>query len=101
FVTILFSLGNNFAALNNFMFSYFPLFDKFRAPETWLVVAGICFPIVAVAGIEYILDKAQEIKYTDWLPGMAPVMVIAVIFAIGSGAILSFEKPGQADQFRA
>jgi len=100
FLTLLFSLGNNFEVLNNFMFSYFPLFDKFRAPETWLVVAGICFPIVAVAGIEYILEKSQELKYTDWLPGMAPFMVIAVIFAIGSGVILSYDKPGQFDQFR-
>jgi hypothetical protein len=98
-ITVLFSLGENFMALNTFMFNYFPLFNKFRAPETWLVVAGFCFPVVAVAGIEYVAKKTAEIKKSDWLPAMIPVVIIAVVSALGSGNILSFEKPGQADQF--
>lgn len=98
-LAVLFSLGENFMGLNTLMFNYIPLFNKFRAPETWLVVAGFCFPVVAVAGIEYLAKKTGEIKKTDWLPAMIPVVVIAVVAALGSGTILSFEKPGQADQF--
>jgi hypothetical protein len=98
-ITMLFSLGENFMALNTFMFNYFPLFNKFRAPETWLVVAGFCFPVVAVAGIEYLAKKSGELKKSDWLPAMIPVAVIAIVAALGSGTVLSFEKPGQAEQF--
>jgi len=98
-ITLLFSLGENFMAMNTFMFNYFPLFNKFRAPETWLVVAGFCFPVVAVAGVEYLAKKSGELKKSDWLPAIIPVAVIAVVAALGSGVILSFEKPGQADQF--
>jgi len=97
-LSVLFALGENFASLNGIMFEYFPLFNKFRAPETWLVVAGFTFPIVAVAGLDYLLGKAQELKLKDWLPALAPVMLLALVFAFGSGAILSFDKPGQFDQ---
>jgi hypothetical protein len=98
-ITVLFSLGEHFMAFNTFMFNYFPLFNKFRAPETWLVVAGFCFPVVAVAGIEYVAKKTGEIKKSDWLPAMIPVVVLAVVAGLGISSILSFEKPGQADQF--
>ncbi len=97
-LSVLFAVGENFASLNGFMFQYFPLFNKFRAPETWLVLAGFTFPIIALAGFEYVLNKANEIKLKDWFPALAPVMLIALVFAFGSGAMLSFEKPGQFDQ---
>ena len=97
-LSVLFAVGENFASLNGFMFQYFPLFNKFRAPETWLVVAGFTFPIIAIAGLDYILGKAGETKLKDWFPALAPVMLLAIVFAFGSGAILSFEKPGQFDQ---
>lgn len=98
-ITVLFSLGENFMGFNTFMFNYFPLFNKFRAPETWLVVAGFCFPVVAVAGIEYLGKKVGDIKKSDWLPAIIPVALVAVVLGVGSGSILSFEKPGQAEQF--
>ena len=40
-VMILFSLGENLAILNRPMFDYFPLFDAFRVPETWLVIVSL------------------------------------------------------------
>src|SRR5690606_28825818 len=33
----LFALGEYFALLNRPMFAFFPLFDAFRVPETWLI----------------------------------------------------------------
>ncbi len=98
-LTMLFSLGENFMAFNTFMFNYFPLFNKFRAPETWLVVAGFCFPVVAVAGLDFLTKKVGDIHKSDWLPATIPVALLAIVFALGSGTILSFDKPGQADQF--
>src|SRR5690625_6983618 len=37
-LTLLFSLGENFGALNNLMFAYFPLFYKFLVTESCLMV---------------------------------------------------------------
>lgn len=55
-----FAWGENFLLLNNLAFNYIPFFDKFRAPETWLVLSAFCFTIVSVYGLEWIFDSLKE-----------------------------------------
>ncbi len=57
---ILFSWGGNFMLLNKLAFDYIPFFDKFRAPETWLVLTIFCFAIVTLYGLEWFLDFAKD-----------------------------------------
>src|SRR5690625_3736202 len=61
-LTLLFSLGENFGALNNLMFAYFPLFDKFRVPETWLMVTVFCLAVVAAMGFHFCLERITAKK---------------------------------------
>jgi hypothetical protein len=94
--TLLFSLGEHFGILNNLMFSYFPLFDKFRVPEMWLMTTVFCFGIVAAFGLDWLsgqLKKAGKIQ--DW---SKPVIIASIIalFAIFAGTqLLTFEKAGE------
>ncbi|HKL16254.1 MAG TPA: hypothetical protein VJ915_11495, partial [Balneolaceae bacterium] len=55
--TLLFSLGENFLLLNQLMFDYFPLFDKFRAPEMWLMTTVFCFGVVSVMGLDWTFEQ--------------------------------------------
>ncbi|MCG8373206.1 MAG: hypothetical protein MI700_06715, partial [Balneolales bacterium] len=50
-LAILFSWGGNFFLFNKFAFDVIPFFDKFRAPETWLVLTVFCFSVIATYGL--------------------------------------------------
>ena len=93
--TLLFSLGEHFGALNNLMFDYFPLFDKFRVPEMWLMVTVFCFTIPAVMGFEWVGDQIKKGNKNSW---KTPILVstgLALIAVFIGLQMLSFEKPGE------
>lgn len=100
-LTALFSLGYHFPLLNEFMFNYMPYFNKFRTPEMWLIVSVFCFSVLAVYGIEALFEIAKDKKEsinTLFLP-LGIALGLGVIFALGSDALLSFEKPGEVEQY--
>lgn len=99
FATLLFSLGENFTALNSTMFNYFPLFDKFRAPEMWLMVTVFCFGVVAVMGFEWIADQiTKKKKSKEWKKSLMISGGVGLIFIFIGFQMLSFEKPGERQQ---
>lgn len=59
-LTIMFAWGKNFAVLNEFMFYNFPLFNKFRAPAMWLVVAEFTMPLLGFLALGKFIEKASE-----------------------------------------
>lgn len=95
--TLLFSLGENFYLLNNAMFSYFPLFNKFRAPEMWLMVSVFCFAVVAVMGLEWSFQQLKQ-KSSEWKKAAAIAGGIGLVFVFIGFQMLSFEKPGERTQ---
>jgi len=80
-LAIFFSWGNSFILLNKFAFDYIPFFDKFRAPETWLVVTSFCFSVIAVYGLDELLALAKkpEFKMKELY---LPLGSVAVIFLL-------------------
>lgn len=98
--TMLFSLGENFLLLNRIMFNYFPLFDKFRAPEMWLMTTVFCFAVVAVMGLEWVLSQIQlnRKKQTgDWKRAVYIAAAAGVVFIFIGFTALSFEKSGERE----
>lgn len=94
--TLLFSLGEHFGALNNLMFNYFPLFDKFRVPEMWLMTTVFCFGVVAVFGFEWMTSRIQTArKMKEWSSPVIVVSIIALLAIFAGFQLLSFEKPGE------
>ncbi|WP_138432112.1 YfhO family protein [Fodinibius saliphilus] len=100
-LTMLFSLGYHFPLLNEFMFNYMPYFNKFRTPEMWLIVTVFCYSVLAVFGIEALISLAKNAKTSlnDLLIPLGVAIGIGVIFTLGSSALLSFEKPGEFNQY--
>lgn len=97
--TLLFSLGEHFGLLNNLMFEFFPLFDKFRVPETWLIATVFCFTAVSVFGMDWLIDQIRDPnskgKWKTPLFASAGLAVIAILISLQG---LSFEKPGERQQ---
>jgi len=59
-LTMFLSFGRNLPFLSDFFFNHFPLYNKFRAVESILAVAGLCFPILALLGIQEIIDNPDK-----------------------------------------
>ena len=96
--TLLFSLGEHFPLLNNLMFDYFPLFDKFRVPEMWLMVTVFCFSFPAVAGLDWLTDQislGKKLKPFYKPVGIAALIALIAIFA--GYNLLSYEKTGERE----
>jgi hypothetical protein len=95
---LLFSLGKHFTLLNEFMFHWFPLFNKFRTPEMWLLLT--CFSLAVPATLA--LDKL--FREPDWLTSGRVWGAVGGALAVGlllfalSGGAFRYEKPGEIDR---
>ncbi|HEX6983253.1 MAG TPA: YfhO family protein [Balneolaceae bacterium] len=100
-LTLLFSLGYHFPLLNEFMFHYVPYFNKFRTPEMWLIVTVFCFSVLTVYGTEALIDLARDKQKSlkDLYIPLGIALALGLIFVLGSEALLSFEKPGEFQQY--
>ncbi len=59
------SFGKNLPFISDFFFNYVPMYNKFRAVESTLVIAALCFPILALLAINEVItntDKAFILK---------------------------------------
>ncbi|TVQ14845.1 MAG: hypothetical protein EA364_03555 [Balneolaceae bacterium] len=99
-LTMLFSLGSNFSTFNYLFFNYMPFYNKFRAPEMWLMVTTFSFSVVAVFGIGALHDLYREKirrPAAIYLPaGLAAGVALILLFV--SLTSLSYEKPGERSQ---
>ena len=54
--------GRNMMWFTELFFNYFPMYSKFRAVESILVVAEITIPLLAILALQQIIDKKIEWK---------------------------------------
>ncbi|GAB2704492.1 YfhO family protein [Mucilaginibacter koreensis] len=83
-MSILLSFGRNFPLLSDFFFNYFPLYNKFRAVESILAVAGLCVPILAVLAVNEAViahDKKvvfDKLKIAAYITGGITLLLIVI-----------------------
>lgn len=61
-LSILLSWGHNFPAFTNWMIDFFPMYNKFRAVSSILVVAEFSIPLLAALGLKRIYDEPALLK---------------------------------------
>lgn len=62
-VSFVLSWGKNFSGLTDFMIDYFPMYNKFRAVSSILVIAEFTIPLLALLGVyAYFNDKSLDDK---------------------------------------
>lgn len=99
-LTLLLSFGKNFPLISDLFFNYFPLYNKFRAVESILAVAGLLVPILAILAVKEIATGKHEPK--DLLKKVLISLyitggLIAVILVV-PGLLLDF-KTSSHDEF--
>lgn len=92
------SWGHNWMGLTRFFFNYFPLYNKFRAVSSILIVAEIAMPLLGFLAVKEIMDgSVDKRKLRKNLFISAGVTGgICLIFAILGRAFCSFVGPGDA-----
>ena len=58
--SIMISWGSYFKEFNTLLFDYFPLYNKFRAPSMALVIPQLLLPLLAVLGLNKIIETADK-----------------------------------------
>ena len=60
--TVLLAWGKNFMVLTDLFIDYFPMYNKFRAVSSMLVVAEFCIPVLAILALKQIIDQPTLLK---------------------------------------
>lgn len=61
-LSILLSWGRNFMGFTDFFLDYIPMYDKFRAVSSILVIAEFTIPLLAIMALKEIATKPQVLK---------------------------------------
>jgi len=63
-LTILLAWGSNFMPLSDFFIDFVPIYNKFRAPSSILVIVELLFPLIAIIGLyRFFTDEKLTEEY--------------------------------------
>ncbi|SMG46389.1 YfhO family protein [Sphingobacterium psychroaquaticum] len=62
---IFLAFGRHFPLISDIFFDYFPMYNKFRAVESTLVIAAILIPVLAMLAVNELLTKGDQIEKLD------------------------------------
>lgn len=90
---LLLSFGSNFPLVSDLFFDYFPMYNKFRAVESTLIILSLIVPILAVLGLNQIITEGHNIKNLDKkvLYTYAALAAICLVVALMPNLLLSFK----------
>ena len=84
-LSILLSLGKNFMPLTQFFIDVVPLYDKFRAVSSILVIAEFCIPALAVLALARLVRNPELLRSKRvWVPSAAVVVFLLLLWIVPS-----------------
>ena len=91
--SILLSWGKNFMGLTDFFIDYIPMYNKFRAVSSILVIAEFTIPLLAVFALKEIFGKPEILKLKENRTGVIVTLVltagVTLILAVAPGVFFS------------
>ncbi|TDE42768.1 hypothetical protein E0I26_12960 [Flavobacterium rhamnosiphilum] len=98
-VALVLSWGKNFPVLTDFFIDYVPMYDKFRAVSSIQVVLELCFPVLAIMGLQsfFKLDKKRQWKalYETTILGLGIILILFLsksMFSFSGGNDAYFQE---------
>ena len=100
FFSIVLSWGKNFMPLTDFFIDYVPLYNKFRAVSSILVIAEFTIPLLAIFALKRLLEEPEILKQEKKPLGISLLLTagIALLLAVAPGSIGSGYVPAQEAQ---
>ena len=102
FFSIVLSWGKNFMPLTDFFIDYVPLYNKFRAVSSILVIAEFTIPLLAIFALKRLLEEPEILKQEKKPLGISLLLTagIALLLAVAPGSIGSGYVPAQEAQMQ-
>ena len=100
--SILLAWGRHFEGLTSLFFNYFPMYNKFRAVSSILVVAEVAMPILGFMALQQIIDKRidrQQLKRAILISG-GVTGGICLLLGLFGGSMFSFTTASDAQIFK-
>ncbi|MFA9188104.1 YfhO family protein [Flavobacterium magnesitis] len=95
-VALLLSWGKNFALLTDFFIDYVPMYNKFRAVSSIQVILELCFPVLAVMGLQSFFKTDKNKQWEGlWQSGAIVLGTIVILFLCKS----MFSFSGASDSY--
>lgn len=100
FFSIVLSWGKNFMPLTDFFIDYVPLYNKFRAVSSILVIAEFAIPLLAIFALKRLLEEPEILKQEKKPLGISLLLTagIALLLAVAPGSIGPGYVPAQEAQ---
>ena len=100
FFSIVLSWGKNFMPLTDFFIDYVPLYNKFRAVSSILVIAEFTIPLLAIFALKRLLEEPEILKQEKKPLGISLLLTagIALLLAVAPDSIGSGYVPAQEAQ---
>ena len=92
------SWGSNFMGLTELFFKYFPLYNKFRAVSSILIVAEIAMPLLGFLAVKALMEDdipKDKVRKSLFIAG-GVTAGLCLLFALLGRSIFSFTSPGDA-----
>ncbi len=96
-LTLLLSMGKNLEVFNRLIFDYFPFYNKFRTPNSVLSVTAAVIPVLAMFGLQHILDqKSKAALLKPLLISTGVMSAILLFFALIGPGFFDFSAAGDS-----
>ncbi|TRX10719.1 YfhO family protein [Flavobacterium gawalongense] len=80
-VALVLSWGKNFPILTDFFIDYVPMYNKFRAVSSIQVILELCFPVLAIMGLQSFFKLEKELQWKAlWQSGTVALGAILILF---------------------
>lgn len=89
-LTLMLAWGRHFLLFNEFMFDYFPMYNKFRAPSMILSLACVTMPLMAILALNKLLkpdaikEHWKKIQLSFYIVGGFCLLVVLLGGSLGS-----------------
>lgn len=77
-ISVLVAMGNHFPLLTDFLIYNVPLYNKFRAAETALVVAALCMPLMAMLALRELFTTEHPFRQLRFQLGLSVAFVFPI-----------------------
>ncbi|RVT71377.1 hypothetical protein EOD40_17200 [Flavobacterium sufflavum] len=94
-VALVLSWGKNFPALTDFFIDHIPMYNKFRAVSSIQVILELCFPVLAVMGLQSFF-KADKSKQWEGLWQTAAIGLGTIVILFLCKSMFSFSGAGDS-----